>query len=182
MLWLKQETPAKRPADPKRVSLTAVLAQLTQDEITGAPTSPAIQYLAKNLPLRATDRWGRELPLSTVEQEKLDRMAAVLFDPNRSRLLLKSGRLDTIEVDALREGQPGWYAALVQAAKADMVQAGPPLPAWADAVLGILFGRDAALVYGAETDTDEPSKSKFAGKPPSPTPADLSGEPSLKGR
>lgn len=182
MLWLKRPEPAPRPKDPKHVSLTGILAQLTQDEMIGAPSSPAIKYLATNLPERPTDRWGAELPLSAVEQEKLDRIAAVMFDPGRGKQLLASARLDAIEVDALKNGQPGWYEALCLAARADMIQGKPPFPRWAENVLGVLFGRDAALVYGAETDVEKPSRSKFDGEPPSPTPADLSGEPSLKGR
>jgi len=183
MLWLKQPKPAARPKGPPKVNLTAVYAQLVQVEMMGEPLTPAIKYFADHLPLRNVDRWGQELPLSDVEQEKLDRMAAILFEPGRGALLLKSGRLDTIEVDALKGGRPGWYATLSQQATADMVKAGPPLPMWSEAVLGVLFGRDAALVYGKELDVNQESESKsgkFNGKPPNPLPSDLSGEPSLK--
>lgn len=182
MSWLKDKEPAPRPANPKRIDLNVLLAQLAQAEIVGDQKTPTMTYIEGHLPQRAVDRWGKSLPLSAVDQEQLDRMCAVLFDPARARKLLHSGRIDTIETEALAEGQPGMYSALVSEATFDMVRAKPPFAPWAERALSVLFGRDAALVYGEAQAKPEAQQSKFNGKPPPPTPADLSAEPALKGR
>jgi hypothetical protein len=60
--------------------------------------------------------------------------------------------------------------------------AGPPLPVWSEGVLGVFFGRDAALVYNEGHEAEKPKAGReFTGKPPIPTPADFSGETHLKG-
>lgn len=182
MPWLKEKEPAPRPATPKRINLAALLAQLAAADIAGDPKTPMMAYIAAHLPQQAVDRWGQPLPLSLVDQEQLDRMCAVLFDITRGRKLLHSGRIDTIETEALAGGQPGLYSMLVVEAEGDMVRAKPPFAPWAEKALSVLFGRDAALVYGEAAAKPEPQGTKFNGKPPPPTPADLSAEPALKGR
>ncbi|HET7037167.1 MAG TPA: hypothetical protein VFI42_15890, partial [Thermomicrobiaceae bacterium] len=131
--------------------------------------------LLAHLPTEQFDRWLQPLPLSIVQQDRLDRMVAVLEQPlERGRALLVSGTLDTLERDALKEGRPEAYDAIYAQAVREMATAGPPLPAWADGVLGILFGRDAAHVFAEETtDADgKPKGGQFTGKPPVPTPAE----------
>jgi hypothetical protein len=182
MMWLKDKEPGPKPAPPKHIDLGRLLAQLAAADLAGDPKTPMMAYIEAHLPQRAVDRWGNPLPLSIVEQEKLDRMCAVLFDVTRAQKLLHSGRIDTIEAEALANGQPGMYSELVRQANGDMVRAKPPFAPWAERSLSVLFGRDAALAYGDLVAEEKPKERQFEGKPPPPSPADLSAEPALKGR
>ncbi len=154
------------------------IEKLHQMEKAG-PLAPPMAYLQKQLPTVAMDRWGKPLPLSIAKQERLDRLVAIMADPmRRGRVLLLSGYLDTIEANALRDGHPDVYAAMRTQVEAELAMAGPPLPPWAESTLGVFFGRDAALVYneGHEAHKDSESGKGFNGKPPLPTPADITAE------
>lgn len=176
MLWLKNPKPAKAPPAPKTIELLAITTGLAQAPML----SPSMAYLQDHLPEQPLDRWGQPLPLSSVQQDRLNRLVAVLANPyERGMALLKSGTLDTIETNALREGTPEVYARINQEARMDMIQAGPPISLWAEAVLGVLFGRDAAIVYG-ESDQAPNPRSGFAGNPPLPTPSDMTAEHGLR--
>jgi len=178
--WMKAQKPRPAPDAPPHVDLKTVTDQLN----AMAAPSPALAYLKAQLPPQIFDRWGQPLPLSIDKQERLDRLVAILRHPlERGRQLLVSGQLDTIEADALRQGWPQVYEHLKEQAIQEMAEAGPPLPTWSEGVLGILFGRDAALVYVDGTaDAEKPTSSKFNGKAPLPTPADASSEPDLRPR
>ncbi len=173
MLWLKKPKPEKAPPAPKRIS-TVQLATL-RIAARAQPDQPLNAYLLAHLPPEEFDRWLQPLPLSAVQQDRLDRMMAVLEAPiDRGRALLVSGTLDTLECQALREGQPKAYEILRTWAIHDMVAGKPPLPGWSEGVLGVLFGREASHVF-AEEKTDKsgkPAGQGFSGKLPAPTPSE----------
>lgn len=176
--WMKAPRPGKGSPRPPHVDLKAIT-----DRLAAMPApSPALAYLKSQLPPQIFDRWGQPLPLGIDKQERLDRLVAIMTTPlERGRALLVAGQLDTIEADALRQGWPNVYDHLKQQAIAEMAEAGPPLPVWSEGVLGILFGRDAALVYSDNSaDAEKPTARGFAGKPPLPTPADFSSEQELR--
>lgn len=177
---MKNEKPAARPARPPTVELAHVFAGLSTQEAAG-PLSPSLAYLKANLPQMMFDRWGKLLPLSIQKQERLDRLVAVMAKPfERGRELLLSGYLDTLETNAIRDGHPEVYAAMRAQVEAEMAIAGPPLPMWSESVLGVFFGRDAAVVYNEGHEALKPTGKAFTGKPPLPTPADLAGEKELR--
>jgi len=179
---MKRDAPTGEPPPAPPVDADAMRKRLND---AGAIVSPAMTYLKAQMPPQITDRWGQPLPLSVDKQERLDRLAAVLAQPlERGRALLVSGQLDTIEADAIRNGWPQVYDHLKEQAIAEMAEAGPPLPPWSEGVLGILFGRDAALVYtDGSADAAKPTGNKqFNGKAPLASPADLSSEPDLRPR
>lgn len=183
-MWLKHDKPGKAPPLPSHVDAVDLQTQLADRKAQG-PLTPTMAYLDQFAPVPPLDRWGMPLPLSATDQDKLDRMAAVLFHPLlRGRQLLLSGMLDTDECSALRQGAPDAYELIRSGAEREMITAGPPLPQWADGVLGVLFGRDAAIVYGDAKDQPKPPQqgSNYQGKPPNPTPADKAGDPQLKGQ
>ncbi len=184
--WMKAERGRPAPPIPPHTHLAGLVAKLDAAEKThGGQLPPAMAYLKANMPPQIFDRWGQPLPLGVDKQERLDRLVAILAQPlERGRALLLSGTLDTIEADALRQGWPAVYEHLKEQAIAEMAEAGPPLPVWSEGVLGILFGRDAALVYVDGTaDALKPGDTKsFNGKAPLPTPADQSSEPDLRPR
>lgn len=122
-----------------------------EQEAEGAPTSPAIAYVRANGPKLQQDKWGELLPLSTPEQDRLDRMVAVLSHPlERGLALVLSGTLDPGECEALRTVHADAYGLLVQHARADMAQTQPPFAVWAEQTLTVLFGKPVAKVYGDE--------------------------------
>lgn len=172
--WMKGK-PAKPPAKPKKVDLMHVIA-VNHDFETRGPLNSSQLYLKANLPKQSFDRWGQPLPLSTVMQERMDRMVAVIVNPmERGRQLLLSGTLDTLETNALKDGCPEAYAALQIQALKEMADAGPPIADWAEKTLSVFFGRDAAMVYAQDQEDGQPdSQKRFAGKAPPPNPADLS--------
>jgi len=181
MSWMKGK-PAARPSTPPHVDVMKAIEALHTMEKAG-PLPPPMLYLQQQLPAVAFDRWGTPLPLSIAKQERLDRLVAVMADPyHRGRELLLSGYLDTIEASAIRDGHPQVYQALRTQVEAELAMAGPPLPVWSEGVLGVFFGRDAALVYNEGHEAEKPKAGgQYAGKPPLPTPADFSGETHLKG-
>lgn len=181
--WMKRPSPGKGPMRPGRVNLASLARNLdSMAKAHGGQLSPSLAYMKSQLPPQIFDRWGKPLPLGVDKQERLDRLVAILGHPlERGRALIVSGQLDTIEADALRNGWPQVYEHLKEQAIAEMAEAGPPLPTWSEGVLGILFGRDAALVYaGSTADAEKPTTKQFQGKPPLPTPADFSSEQELR--
>lgn len=184
--WMKAARGRPAPPAPRHVDLAALVKSLDDaGQVHGAALPPAMAYLKSQLPPQIFDRWGQPLPLGIDKQERLDRLVAVLARPlERGRALLVSGTLDTVEADAIRNGWPQVYDHLKEQAIQEMAEAGPPLPTWSEGVLGILFGRDPALVYNDGTaDAAKPTENKnFNGKAPPPAPADLSSEPDLRPR
>ncbi len=180
-MWMKREKPGPRPKDPPHVDVMTAIEKLNQASKAG-PLPPPILYLQSQLPEVAFDRWGRPLPLSIAKQERLDRLVAIMADPyHHGRELLLSGRLDIIEATALRDGHPDVYAAMRTQVEAELAMAGPPLPPWSDGVLGVFFGRDAAVVYNEGDEAHKPEGGAAGGKAPLPTPADFTAERNLKG-
>jgi hypothetical protein len=181
-MWFKGgQGPA--PPKPPRVDLLQMNQAIEHQAGTG-PLSPDLQYLQQYAPALLSDEYGQPLPLDISDQERLDRQVAVLRAPFvRGRQLVTSGTLDTDEADALRLGAPDEYAGICQDAQDAMIAEKPPFPAWAEGVLGILFGRDAAVVYGkgdSDSKMQQPQGSKFPGQAPNPTPADRVSDPLLK--
>ncbi len=180
-MWMKGK-PTARPPRPAKVDLMAVRKHIDDQEKTGhIPASAA--YLKGQLPEMLFDRWGAPLPLSIQKQERLDRLVAIMAEPfRRGRELLLAGYLDTLEANAIRDGHPDVYAAMSTQLQAELAIAGPPLPAWSESVLGVFFGRDAALVWNEGHEALKPTAGgkEFPGKPPLPTPADLTSEKELR--
>jgi hypothetical protein len=184
MAWMTGK-PGKDPPIPPHVDAVDLAGMLADTKSSGRQLSPLEQYLDANAPVPPIDRWGMPLPLSKTDQDRLDRMSAILWNPvHRGRALLTSGSLDTGEVTALRTACPEAYDQLRYQAEQEMLQAGPPLPVWSDGVLGVLFGRPVGTVYSDAT-KDKPAPqgnpSNYPGKPPAPTPADKSSDPALRG-
>jgi len=183
--WMKQAQPSGAPPIPPHIDAVDLAGMLADAKSSGKELTPVQAYLDANAPVPAMDRWGVPLPLSPGDQDRLDRMCAVLWNPlRRGRALLTSGSLDTGECSALRQGTPEAYEQLRYQAEQEMLAAGPPLPTWADGVLGILFGRDTGAVF---SDSSKPEQkqprqggSNYQGKPPNPTPADRASDPALR--
>jgi hypothetical protein len=149
MNWLKSDKPAKPPAAPEHADLEELMDQAIAYESMGI-VQPGTIYIREHAPRPGVDRWGELLPLSAVEQDRLDRMTAVLRDPlYRTKALLRSGTLSPDEVDAIATAFPEIYAELYDQTIADMIAAKPPFPSWAEGVLAVFFMRPAADVYPA---------------------------------
>lgn len=177
--WLKQDAPGPGPKPPARTDLMSFYRFVDQTmQQSGGQLPPDVAYLLKVAPVAAEDRWGMPLPLSENEQNRLDRLAAVMASPLvRGRLLLISGQLGPDEVEALVAGRPEAYAVLVHEATREVLEAGPPIAAWAEAQLAILFGRPAGQVFTGEKAPAEQQAAGNGGRPggavvPFGTPAD----------
>lgn len=169
-MWLKQRTPPKSPPMPGHVNAAHLRAVAAQLEARGALT-PAVSYLAEKAPVLETDKWGQDLPLSPADQDRLDRIFAVVAEPlARGRALLVSGLLAPDEVDALMAVHPDVWQALTQQAFGEMARTPPPYPGWAEATLSVLFGIPADQVF-------------TQGAPPAPKPRDskIDGGPATSG-
>ncbi len=137
----------------------------TQDESKGI-SSVEMEFLRANAPRQSVDKWGDPLPLSAVDQDRLDRTFALLVSPlERGRALLVSGELIPQDVSALRMTNPDVLLALQQHAEMEMASNGPPYAAWAEASLSYLFERPAAVALAAP---DQPAPGKGGGKQPGP--------------
>lgn len=145
--WLKSP-PRKPPAAPEHVDIVTFNAKANLEaQKTGQVPSYAT-YVRENGPKLQVDEWAQALPLSPQEQNDLDRLVAVLMEPvTRTRDLLVSGLLNDDEVTAVATVYPQAYAAVVNAAVSDMIQAQPPFELWAQSVLGILFRKPATEMY-----------------------------------
>lgn len=179
MSWLK-EKPAPAPPEPGHVDLERMM-QVLQAEPD--PPTLAKQYLMTKAPKAQLDKWGAPLPLSAVDQDRLDRVFAVIAAPyDRTRALLRAGMLAPDEVDAVSFAFPEIYGELEREALKDLVTTEPPYAGWAETVLGVLFEKPPAEVIASglggpqQQGPDKPPKG--APKSPGnmaagmPTPAD----------
>ena len=162
--WLSGP-PAPPPPDAGHVQLEALMGQVAEAEGSPAP-SPAALYIRAHAPKLQLDKWGEPLPLSAVEQDRLDRMFAVLASPyERTMALMRSGLLGPDEVDAVQAVHPEIYALLVDVAKRQMMESDPPYGVWAESMLSTLFGKPAAKIYGGESEANpEKGAPKGGGK------------------
>lgn len=138
-------------------------------------SSVEMAYLKDHAPRLSVDKWGQPLPLSTVDQMRLDDIFALMVSPlERGKALLHSGRITPGEVDALATTNPEVLAALVAEARMDMVLHPAPYSPWAEAVLGYLFQKPAAAFLKEGPDgPDDATKptgqnAKAPGAPPTP--------------
>lgn len=141
----------------------------------GQAPRPVALYIRAHAPKLQLDKWGEPLPLSAVDQDRLDRMFAVIASPyDRSLALMKSGLLAPDEVDAVQAVHPEIYSLLVDVAKRQMLEADPPYPVWAESMLSTLFGQPAAKVYGGAAEIhpgDGPKPAAKGGGAPAGIPA-----------
>lgn len=136
-------------------------------------SSVEMAYLKDHAPRLQTDKWGQPLPLSTVDQARLDDIFALLVSPlERGRALLHSGRITPGEVDAISVTNPDILAALVEEARMDLIKTPAPYAPWAEAVLGYLFQKPPALFLkeGPDDGATKPTgqNAKAPGAPPTP--------------
>lgn len=173
--WLKRPHPGKGPPAPASVNIETLWAKLEASRARGTQT-PAETYLSIKAPALEFDAWGEPLPLSAMAQDYLDRVFAVLLSPfERGEALLHSGRLCPDEVEPISVVFPEVWATLVERATDDLFEAGgPPLPAWAETSLGILFQKPASAVYNPKPQDGASAGTAPTGKvkPPEPTQAD----------
>lgn len=124
---------------------------------------PQFEFLRQIGPKLQVDKWGTPFPLSATEQDRFDRLCAVIAAPaERGRALLHAGMLVPDEVMAIAFTSPIVYAGLVEEARADMIRGKPPFPSWAEASLTTLFGRPAAKVYGNQERVKMDSSGKIS--------------------
>jgi hypothetical protein len=157
--WL-QEPAAPAPPEPGHVNVEWLMQMLQSKE---TPTL-ADQYLMTKAPRAQLDKWGDPLPLSPPDQDRLDRVFAVIASPyDRTRALLRAGMLAPDEVDAVVASFPEIYGELEREAIKDMVTTAPPYQVWAEIALGVLFQKPAADV--ANPQAAAPPGGKGDGKP-----------------
>lgn len=174
--WLKGP-PAPQPPAPQKNDLQALHLQAVELESRNVPSGPAMAYIKAHGPTLQVDKWGGSLPLSGPDQDRLDRMVAILSLPmQRGLQLIFSGTLDPGETDAIRTVYPDIYRELVHRALQDMATTPPPYSIWAEQTLGVLFGRPAARVYNDQVAASPPGmphpRAPKADSPDNPTPAD----------
>ena len=144
--WLKGP-PAKAPPVPGHVNIETLMGTADQLEAQGMVT-PALTYIRTNGPQQEIDKWGEPLPLSSVDQARLDRLFAILSEPYaRGRALLLAGMLIPDEVDALMNVYPDVWMTLATQAWNEMHVTHPPYPLWAETTLGVLFAKPADVVF-----------------------------------
>lgn len=168
--WIKAETPAKPPAQPKKCDVEALwrhASDVSQPLVPGGPPQQLprpLAVLVASAPEMRVDRWGVPLPLTAPQQCRLDRIDAILADPiGRPRALLRAGQLGPDEVGALMAGRPTEYQALLADVEHDMIVAGPPLAGWMESQLAILFQRPSAQILSTPLPEDGPQQG--AGRP-----------------
>ena len=159
---------------PASVNVEVMWAKIEEARARGIQT-PAQTYLALKAPPIELDDWGQPLPLSSMQQDYLDRVFAILVNPfERGEALLHSGRLCPDEVEPIAVVYFEIWETLVDRAMNDMFSSGgPPFPAWAETSLGILFQKPASSIYNPKPDeptAGSPPHGKV--KPPEPTQAD----------
>lgn len=166
MSWLKKP-PAPAPPEPAHVDIEQLMSTLTAQP---DPPTLARQYLMSSGPRMRLDKWGEPLPLSAVDQDRLDRVFAVIASPQyRTRALLRAGMLGPDEVDAVSASFPEIYGELEREAIHDLVTTPRPYAAWAEAVLGVLFGRPPAeVVQSGPPGQQQQQATPPAGKPKAP--------------
>lgn len=170
-LWLKKETPQAGPPRAGHVDYDELVKKIEEQRRLGI-AGPVAEYMDKVRPPQQFDQWGEPLPLSALDQDRLDRTFAILAGPmERGTALLHSGQLIDDEVDAIEAVYPGIYVLIVERAKNDMFATDPPYPAWAEAQLGILFRKPASSVYSPKPAEEMPTY-RAAPKSPEGTQAD----------
>lgn len=172
MSWL-QEPPAPAPPEPGHVNIEWLM-QMLQAKPEGSLTL-ADKYLMTQGPRAQLDKWGNPLPLCPSDQDRLDRVFAVVASPyDRTRALLRAGMLAPDEVDAVSQTFPEIYGELEREALRDMVTTEPPYRGWAETVLGILFQKPApeAVTSGA----GQPEQPEQDDKQPSDKPGKAASE------
>jgi len=144
--WLKGK-PAPAPPEPGHVDIEQMM-QVLQEEPD--PPTLAKQYLTTKAPTAQADKWGALLPLSAVDQDRLDRVFAVIAAPyDRTRALLRAGKLAPDEVDAVSFSFPEIYGELERETLRELVTTEPPYAGWAETVLAVLFGKPPAEVLAS---------------------------------
>jgi hypothetical protein len=169
MSWLHLP-PAPPPPMPPRISLEDLMGRLAEKETIGQGT-PAGAYLRLTLPVLRLDKWGQPLPLSDVDQDRVDRLCAIMQDPwTRVRSLLRAGMLLAEEVDAVKAAFPEVFSALADQVLRDMMESAPPYREWAETTIGVLFGLPPAELLRSAGPTPEQqsasASSPSAGKLP----------------
>ena len=172
MSWL-QNPPAPSPPEPAHIDLERMMTVLQAEP---DPPTLAKQYLMTKAPKAQLDKWGAPLPLSAVDQDRLDRAFAVIASPHdRTRALLRAGMLAPDEVDAVSFAFPEIYGELEREALKDLVTTAPPYQGWAETVLGVLFGKPPAEVVAGGI--DQPDKPQGDQPPPGKPKAPSKGNP-----
>lgn len=178
MSWL-HEQPTPPPPMPPRVALGELLAAIAQQEAAGQAT-PASAYLRLMCPPVSYDKWGEPLPLSDDQQDRVDRLFAVLAEPlERTHKLLRSGLLMAEEVDAVKTAFPEVYTVAVEKTLRELMASAPPYREWAETAIGVLFGMPPAqLLQSAEAPEKQMAAAESKAKPKTKTPGntpDMSG-------
>lgn len=179
--WLK-EAPEKAPALPPRVSLEILIAHEQELEAAGHP-DPAMAYIREHAAAIELDSWGNPLPLSDGEQDSVDWMTWLLAAPlQRLDQLVRSGTITDDDAIAVQSVFPEAYASLTQSASFDLIKAGPPIEAWAECALSVLFQQPIEAVYSGQQQDAGESKPQQSSKPSTDgaTQADRR-DPSLRG-
>jgi len=174
MSWM-HDPPAKAPPMPPHVALEALMGAISKTEVAGQGT-PASAYLRLMAPKQQYDKWGAPLPLSDVDQDRIDRLFAVLSAPmERPRALLRAGMLIPDEVEAIKAAFPEVYTVLVEKVLRELMDSVPPYREWAETVVGVLFGMPPAqLLQSAESPEKQMAAHEAKTKKPETTP-DMSG-------
>jgi len=173
LTWLNGE-PAKLPPEPADVDL---VREYGEAEDVGRQ-SLALTYFREHAPKLPTDMWGLPLPLSHVDQDRANRLWAILVSPlHRGRALMRSGAILKDEAAALHEVYPDVWLMLDDELRAAMVSGKPPFPAWAEALIGTWFNLPPKVAFAQAQDKakgggDGKEKSTTAGDTALPTPAD----------
>lgn len=145
--WLKKRTPPKGPPLPGHVDHESLMTDLAARQRMGIST-PAQEFLWVAAPAVQMDDWGEPIPLGAMDQDRLDRLVAILAAPyERGMALMHSGEIAPDEVDAIAAVYLDIYALITEKARQDMMSYPPPYPAWAEATLSTVFRRPASAVY-----------------------------------
>lgn len=138
------------------------MGKLSEKEAMGEGT-PASAYLRLTLPIIKLDKWGAPLPLSDVDQDRVDRLCAIMEDPwGRARALLRAGMLLAEEVDAVKVAFPEVFTALVEQTLRDMMDSAPPYREWAETTIGVLLGLPPAELLRSAGPTPEQQSASAA--------------------
>ena len=179
VIWLKAPRPGKGPPSPGHVDIDLLRRQANALAARGMTTA-AMEYLDEKGPKINIDKWGRPLPLCRVDQDRLNRLFAIMAAPfERGWALVVSGQLSPAEVDAIQYVAPEVWVVMRDRIVHDMIEAGPPFPSWVVAQLDVFFGESTATVFETaqgDVAAQELGQSSGGGRLPLPgphgTPAD----------
>lgn len=170
MTWLSSD-PAPVPPEPEDVDL---LREYGEAEEKGS-ASLALSYFREHAPKLPTDMWGLPLPISRVDQDRANRLWALLVSPlHRGRALMRSGAILKDEAAVLHEVYPDIWLLLDDELRMAMVTGRPPFPAWAEALIGTWFNLPPKVAFAKAQDQAKGGgkKASKAGDTALPTPAD----------